>query len=333
MIGLRLRRALRRLRPEPVRPAILMYHRVASPPVDPWGLAVALERFRDQLDALARRRAILPMDAFVAALKERRLPACAVALTFDDGYRDNVTRAAPVLAAKAAPATVFLTAGAIGGELAFWWDELARMILLQRSQIRYDLVVGGRQVGGDLPAMAPGEAPDPAWRAWQPPRTAREAAYVELWRLLQRVQPVQRADAMEALRRAIPPVPADHEELPMTGDEVARLAAAGIAIGAHAVTHQPLTTLAAAERRAEIETSRSVCRDLVRGPVCGFAYPHGDRDIETIAMVREAGYSWACSTRGALVDPEDYNRFDLPRLVARDVSGAALLRQIEEARP
>lgn len=333
MIGSRLRRVLRRLRPAPPRPAVLMYHRVASPPVDPWGLAVAPERFRDQLRVLARRRTILPMDAFVAALEERRLPARAVALTFDDGYRDNLTRAAPALAAEAAPATVFLTAGAIGGEAAFWWDELARMILLRRSKIRYALMVGGTQVAGDLPVMAPGEAPDPAWRAWERPRTAREAAYVELWRRLQRVPPAERAVAMAILRGAAPPVPAEPDELPMTAEEVAQLAPAGIAIGAHSVTHQPLTTLPAAERRAEIEGSRSVCRELAGGPVRGFAFPHGDRDAKTIAMVREAGFAWACSTREAAVDPKNYDRFDLPRLVARDVPGRVLLREMEQAGP
>jgi peptidoglycan/xylan/chitin deacetylase (PgdA/CDA1 family) len=327
-----LRRALRHLKRRS-GPVILMYHRIALPPTDPWGLAVAPSRFRDQLTVLARRREILAMDEFVDALEERRLPAKAVAITFDDGYRDNLTNAAPLLDAAAAPATVFLTTGAIGTELPFWWDELARMILLRRAEIRYELELGGIRVTGDIPAMATDEAPDPAWRAWHEPRTAREATYVELWQLLKRVRPTEREAAMAALRQSAPPVPGERDELPMNPEEVAQIVRGRVGIGAHTITHQPLTTLSPAECRAEIAGSRSRCRNLSNQPVRGFAFPHGDRDRETMEFVREAGFAWACSTREASLDPRQYDRFDLPRLVAPDVSGRALMKIIEEATP
>jgi peptidoglycan/xylan/chitin deacetylase (PgdA/CDA1 family) len=327
-----LRRVLRRLKRQP-GPVILMYHRVATPPIDPWGLAVAPARFRDHLKVLRRRRKILAMDAFMAGLEDGSLPPRAVAITFDDGYRDNLTNAAPLFDEAGAPATVFLTASAIGREAPFWWDELARMILLQCEPIRYDLAVETARVAGDIPAMPPGEAPDPAWRAWEEPRTAREATYRELWQLLQRVQPAERAAAMDDLRRMAPPVPADPEELPMTVEEVARLASPRISIGAHAMTHQPLTTLAHPDRRAEIEDGRAICIKLANQPVDGFAFPHGDHDTDTVAMVREAGFAWACSTRAANVDRTNYDRFDLPRVAAPDISGTALLHALEEAAP
>jgi peptidoglycan/xylan/chitin deacetylase (PgdA/CDA1 family) len=320
-----LRRLLRRLRgPAPV---ILMYHRVATPPIDPWGLAVAPERFRDQLAVLAQRRRLLAMDELAAGIGTDALPADAVGITFDDGYRDNLTNAAPLLDEANAPATVFLTGGAIGSEAPFWWDELARMILLCRGPLRYALTIGSRQVEGDLPAMAPDEAPDPAWRAWEAPRTAREAVYKNLWQLLQRVQPAERAAAMARLREMVPPVSDEPEELPMSPEEVTRLASPRIAIGGHAVTHQLLTTLPVPERRAEIEASRALCRRLVPDqPVTGFAYPHGDRDPETIAMVRDAGYVWACSTRPGAIGRRMHDPFDLPRVAVPDVGGEALVR-------
>jgi peptidoglycan/xylan/chitin deacetylase (PgdA/CDA1 family) len=231
------------------------------------------------------------------------------------------------------PATVFLTTGAIGSELPFWWDELARMILLRRSEIGYELELSEIRVTGDIPAMATDEAPDPAWRAWHEPRTAREAAYVELWQLLQRVRPSERAAAMAALRQSAPPVPGERDELPMSPEEVAQMVRGRVGIGAHTIAHPPLTTLAPAECRAEIAGSRSRCVDLSSQAVRGFAFPHGNRDRGTIDLVREAGFAWACSTREASVDPRHYDRFDLPRLVAPDVSGRALMKIIEEATP
>ena len=99
------------------------------------------------------------------------------------------------------------------------------------------------------------------------------------------------------------------------------------------MSHQPLTSLSHTDRRAEIEDGRAICIGLAGRPISGFAFPHGDRDAETIAMVREAGFAWACSTRAASVDPKNYDRFDLPRIVAPDVSGTAILNRIEEATP
>ena len=49
-------------------PAILMYHRIATLEVDPWGLSVSPERFAEQVQALRARRTTLSMDAFVARL-------------------------------------------------------------------------------------------------------------------------------------------------------------------------------------------------------------------------------------------------------------------------
>ena len=50
-------------------------------------------------------------------------------------------------------------------------------------------------------------------------------------------------------------------------------------------------------------------------------------------MVREAGFAWACSTRAACINPRNYDRFDLPRIAAPDVSGTAILKRIEHATP
>lgn len=327
-----LRRVLGRPRPyDGAGPAILMYHRIATPPVDPWGLSVAPERFEDQLAALARAREIVSMHDFMAGLDAGNLPRRAVALTFDDGYRDNLTRAAPRLKAAGAPADLFLTGDAIGRDVPFWWDELALMILLQRGPVRYSLKLATRQFDGEMPEMGGGEAPDPTWRAWEAARTAREAAYAELWQALHRVQPSERAAAMEALRGMAPPVPAERDALPMDEHEVAQLSAFGMCIGGHGMSHQPLTALAPPERREEISASRARCIALSDGDPMGFAFPHGDRDEETIGMVRDAGFAWACSTRSAIVAPGRVDRFDLPRIAVPDVSGAALLKMIEEA--
>lgn len=87
---------------------ILMYHRVtASRQFDQ--LVVSPERFEEQMSALARSRRVVALHDGLQALRSGTLQQPLVAVTFDDGYLDNLESAAPILARHAIPATVFVT--------------------------------------------------------------------------------------------------------------------------------------------------------------------------------------------------------------------------------
>ena len=102
-------RAGRRARVLSPRPAVLMYHRVASERVDPWGIAVPPARFEKQVRWLSRHRTILPLAEFAGLQQASMLPPRAVAITFDDGYACNATVSAAILATEGASATLFVT--------------------------------------------------------------------------------------------------------------------------------------------------------------------------------------------------------------------------------
>jgi len=312
-------------------PAILMYHRIATPEVDPWGLSVSPERFAEQVQVLRARRTILSMDAFVARLQSGDLPPDAVALTFDDGYLDNLRRAKPILEAADIPATVFLTTGRIGTGKEFWWDELARLILSRTEALSAIVMVDANGLQIDLPPIDREHEPRVTWRAWDRPMTAREATYQTLWQALQSCAPERREEAMEELRRLLGSTRPNPEDLPMSAADVRRLVSERISVGAHGCTHQLLTSLPVASRVEEIQRSRAEAEALSALPVTGFTYPHGDRDAETIDMVRRAGYGWACSTCEATIDPLSADLHDLPRLTVGDWPAKTLLVKLGAA--
>jgi peptidoglycan/xylan/chitin deacetylase (PgdA/CDA1 family) len=133
---------------------------------------------------------------------------------------------------------------------------------------------------------------------------------------------------MTQLRGVFGTTPPNPEDLPMRAADVRRIVSDRVSVGAHGCTHQPLTGLPAAARADEIERSRVEAEALSALPVTGFAYPHGDRDDETVDMVRRAGYRWACSTCEATIDPLRADLHDLSRIAVGDWRANMLLAKL-----
>lgn len=102
---------------------VLLYHRVADLPSDPWSLAVTPRRFAEHLEVLCAMARPVPLRTAA----EGRAPRRAVAVTFDDGYADNLYAAKPLLEFWGVPATVFVTTGGLDDGRELWWDELERV--------------------------------------------------------------------------------------------------------------------------------------------------------------------------------------------------------------
>ena len=104
--------------------SVFTYHRV-NDHGDPFFEALPTEVFERQMQLIARHYVVLPVEELVARLRAGTVPRNAVAITFDDGYRDVLTHAAPILARYHLPATVFLATGFIGSGEIPWYDRLA----------------------------------------------------------------------------------------------------------------------------------------------------------------------------------------------------------------
>ena len=107
----------------------------------------------------------------------------------------------------------------------------------------------------------------------------------------------------------------------LAADEVVRLTTGGLVdVGAHTVTHSSLSALPLATQRSEIAGSKAAIEEMTGCEVTGFAYPFGGRadyTPATVALVREAGFASACSTRYGLVGPKR-DPFQLPRVLVRN---------------
>lgn len=293
---------------------ILMYHRIAEETLTPNWLAVSPGNFDSHLSYLQKHCQPLHLLALVEALQKGAIPHRAVVVTFDDGYRDNLTQALPLLAAAKVPATIFVTTGFLDNQREFWWDDLARLL----------------QSPGDIPPTLTLAVQGRTYQWDTATNKGRQAARLELDTLL---APLPEATKEELLAELARWSGLSRDVRPayrtMTVAELTELVQSPlIAIGAHTVNHPLLSTLPCAEQAIEITESGRALAKLLGRPVQTFAYPNGDFTNETAQLVKSSGFCAACTTKAGYVQPGD-DPFCLRRYGVNDWDAQTFAQKIE----
>ncbi len=281
------------------RLSVLAYHRVLSAP-DPLRAGdPTVEAFEARMRWVASTYNVLPLLDAVRALRDNRLPARALCVTFDDGYADNHDLALPVLRKLGLPATFFVTTGYLEGACMF--NDAVIEAVRSAPGPTLDL----RDLGFGLAAVGSDER-----RGHTVGRILGQLKY-ELPRQRHKV-------ALAIVKRAgiSPP-----RGLMMTAEQVKALCIAGMEIGAHTVTHPILAGISLDRAREEMARSRAHLERITGGPIRLFAYPNGhpgrDYRREHATLAREIGFEAAVtSARGAARPGGDV--YQLPRFTPWD---------------
>jgi peptidoglycan/xylan/chitin deacetylase (PgdA/CDA1 family) len=304
-VAQRARNAARRVeRRLPGRAAVLAYHRVASVAVDPWELAVTPTNFAAQLDVLRDQGAVRHLDELLAASPTARVRARRpqFAITFDDGYVDNLDTALPLLEAADTPATVFIAPGLLGRSW-YWWDVLAALAL--GSDLDPTRVLGAAEEVGIVDRG--GGATDA--------RAVHDLVHGRL--ILRHVDAIEADLARLATALGVElPVP---DGRPMTEAELTTLAAHPlIDIGVHTMTHPRLPDLTAAEARIEMHECAHRLDELVGARRWVLAYPYGSTSPEVVNVADGLGFDHAVTTESRWLHRRGED-LTAPRLHPRDV--------------
>jgi len=286
----------RRFRRE--RAYILSYHSIGAEN-DPCfrsigaSISVARKAFERQMAYLAERYRVVSLDALLAFLSTGRAEydddRPLLALTFDDGYRDNYERAYPVLRRHGLTATFFLTVDCIGGDHALWQMRLRDTILnggtgtlvidglaplgLKTLKEKYQAL---KIIGRHLIAV---------------PREVRE----ETIRCLQEQTGVGNEKMLAAAM--------------LNWEQVREMQRGGMTFGSHTLSHPSLPYIPEEEAWQEISRSKAIIEQQLDAPVLHFCYPNptGKKNFNQRlrSMLRKAGYESAVTSQNGYVVPGD----------------------------
>ena len=281
------------------RLSVLIFHRVLARP-DP---LIPDQPDIEQFDRICRWLAswftVLPLEQAVARLQERSLPARALSITFDDGYRDNAELAMPILQRHGLTATFFVTTGFLNGG-RMWNDTVIEAVRRWRSD-RID----GEALGlGALPCRTDGDRLE------------------SINRILDRIKHLSQGERqrfVDALEAACGEgLPSD---LMMTDAQVQALVRGGMTIGGHTLTHPILAVLDDASAQREISECKTALESITDRTVSLFAYPNGRPVSDFLPrhaeMAERAGFSAALTTAWGAAGAET-DRYNLPRFTPWD---------------
>ncbi len=235
-------------------------------------------------------------DRVAGALPPRRFAA----LTFDDGCRDNLIHAAPILMRYGAPFTVYVTTGFTDGTVAPWWHVVERAVSVA-SALVVELAEGKRSFNCSSSA-------------------SKRRAAIELRDLLWRASEGRRADLCRSLAaQAAIDTRALTRGLYLDWSELRDLSEIpGCEIGVHTHSHPKLAELDEAAARREICEPRDAIRERLGLHARHLSFPYGGADScgeREFSLARQAGFATAVTTRrGLLSSAAEESLANLPRV-------------------
>jgi peptidoglycan/xylan/chitin deacetylase (PgdA/CDA1 family) len=269
---------------------VLGYHRVVDHidydgPLNP-SLCVTTDSFRRQMEQLRERFVVVPLSYVVRAVRgELELPQDAAAVTFDDGYRDVLLRAAPILRDLGIPAAVFVPTG-------FDRTDATRRLLPHDRM--YAALWSARQAGLPLGRLGDGDTALLLARADRVLADEGPSAAVD--ELIRALPASALAQLTERLENELGPPALDDGAAVLQPDEVRALADGGWEIGGHTEGHVVLTHEPLEEVRRQLTGSKADLERWSGRPCRYFAYCNGYHSSSLVDELRRAGFEGAVTT-------------------------------------
>jgi peptidoglycan/xylan/chitin deacetylase (PgdA/CDA1 family) len=226
-------------------------------------------------------------DIYQAQVQGKPLPRRSVCVTFDDGFKDNLEIAAPIMEKHGVVGTIYVTTGLLKNEINPWFVRVRRAFHISTEKT----YPGMEGTAYDLD--------DPA---------GRRAGFLEASRLCATSTGEKQQDLVQKVEQYLSVAPLD-EYMMMTEEQVRQTAERGHIIGSHTVAHPNMAHVPAAILQQELVESKAALDGLTGRSCHHFSYPRPILSPHyteaTGAAARAAGYVTAVTCTDGLVRPDD----------------------------
>lgn len=286
--------------------AVLMLHRIRDASQSGFApnrnLSISPDFLDDMLTDLRRNGfEFVSMDELAASLNDGTgtRETRKIAITLDDGYRDNFVNAVPIFRKHGVPYTIYVVPGYIDGTIPHWTDEI-ETIVAQSDRIE----------------LSHGDSRESVNSA-----NATEK-YQVYSRILAELLPENDLVARSRMLRELASAhgfnqEAHHRQLTMTWDQIRDLGHDPLCtIGAHSMTHRMLSRLGTQDALWELSECRRVIADQLGAAPKHFAYPYGEAHQREFKLAEKAGYQTAVTTVNGVIGSKHCSRLTaLPRIM------------------
>jgi peptidoglycan/xylan/chitin deacetylase (PgdA/CDA1 family) len=297
------------------RGIVLLYHRVASPKHDPYELAVTPENFAEHMSVLRNSaEAVSVFDICSDEPKSGR-----VAVTFDDGYEDNLTHAVPILKKFQIPATMFITTAYLGKDHGFWWDQIGSMEPYSGQECCSDELLAVLQ-------------------SYDPNLSNFPSSHSDLLDAIHHIAGGMKYTECRDFSTkvmACAGVVSSDDSIPdvLTEDQLAELSSEPlIEIGAHTNSHPVMSRLSDTSQSDEIKRSTEKITTITGTPPRLFAFPFGGGSHigkNSPEIVKSLGFQFAMANWPGQVWRLT-NPYLVPRFVVRNWDGETFAKKLAE---
>lgn len=283
---------------------IIAYHMISDKP-NGFYPETSFQTFDKNIAHFAKNYRIISLHQLIDRIQKKESVRRCVAITFDDGFKDNYEKAYPILIKYNIPATIFLTTGYIDSGIAPWFIRLRHMFMTTQEK-HFHFQIGNQTV--DMPMRSPAQKFECSDLAMTYFKTCPDR---ERFLTLDRLALYLGANGSS-----------DIKGLMLSWDQVREMERNGISFGAHTVNHPVLSRVGLDVVEREIQNSKTKIEEETGKPITAFAYPFGRRaqyPQEIFPILKRVGFTCAVTTEPGSND-RTANPYELGRSVPWELS-------------
>ncbi|MBS1759492.1 MAG: polysaccharide deacetylase family protein [Bacteroidetes bacterium] len=275
-----------------------LFHRVSEDQDSMWP-PMTPRLFESIVAKLSKNYFVVPLESFLKDTKMFKTKREIATILFDDGYKDNIEIAAPILKKYNCPASFYVVTDCINKNIPTWTyilDNIFANTSTTHLSLEYDFAPDHLK---SIPLKMSG-------------RGNELVKQIKPW--LKNLSNTKRLVVLQSIEEQCNDVPTPSGKM-MNWNDINELATEGFIIGSHSHTHPMLASL---EDNGEIESELKISGQIIQENIGSFpdtiSYPIGSYDSRVMEIAQKQGYKYGLAVEQRFYNYDKDSLFCIPRV-------------------